>query len=104
MSAIPPSVIGSVLQSPAAQNEQSRPAEAARNTQLDAARKLAGTPGDVLEVEETDSDSRVHTDSGGAGGQGRQDAPPEEEDQEQQEESSGLHVDDQGIPHLDISA
>lgn len=104
MSAIPPSVVGSVLQSPTAQNEQTRPVDAARNAQTDASRKLAGGPADVLEVEETDVDSRVHTDSSGAGGQGRHDAPPEEEQAEEQAGQGGVSVDDQGVPHLDISA
>ena len=104
MSAIPPSVIGSVLGSPAAQAEQTRPTDATKNGQADAARKLAGGAADILEVEATDADTQVHTDSGGAGSQGRHDAPPEEEAQQPPEGQNGIVVDDQGVPHLDVSA
>lgn len=104
MSAIPPSVVGSVLQSPAAQTEQTRPADAARNAQTDAARELAGKAGDVLEIEETDADTQVHTDSEGGGSQGRHDAPPEEEAAATGEDQAGIVVDDQGVTHLDLSA
>jgi hypothetical protein len=104
VSAIPPSVIGSVLGSPAAQVEQARPTDAAKNIQTDAARKLAGGAADILEVEATDADTQVHTDSGGAGSQGRFDAPPEEETPQPPGDQTGVSVDDKGIPHLDVSA
>ena len=104
MSAIPPSVIGSVIGSPGAQTEQSRPADAAKNAQADASRKATGGFADILEVEATDADTQVHTDSGGSGSQGRQDSPPEEEAQQAPADQSGLSVDDKGVPHLDISA
>ncbi len=104
MSAIPPSVIGSALQSQVAQTEQARPADAARNSQTDAARNLAGTAGDVLEIEATDADTQVHTDSEGGGSQGRYDAPPEEEAAAPGEDQTGVVVDDQGVAHLDVSA
>jgi hypothetical protein len=92
-----------VLQTPAAQTEQTRPADAAKNAQTDAARRLAGTAGDVLEIEETDAETAVHADSEGGGSQGRHDAPPEEAGQPS-EDQSGIVVDDQGVPHLDVSA
>jgi len=103
VSAIPPNVVGSVLQSPAAQTEQSRPADSARNAQADAARTLAGAAGDVLEVEATDADTQVHTDSEGGGSQGRHDAPPEEPEQPA-DDQTGIVIDDQGVTHLDVSA
>ena len=104
MSAIPPSVIGSVIGSPAAQTEQTRPTDAAKNVHADAARALAGGAADILEIEATDADTQVHTDSGGAGSQGRQDAPPEEEAAPPAADQTGVSVDDQGVPHLDVSA
>jgi hypothetical protein len=104
MSAIPPSVIGSVIGSPAAQTEQTRPVDAARNVQADAARALTGGATDVLEIEATDADTQVHTDSGGAGSQGRYDTPPEEEAQPPMEGQAGISVDEKGVPHLNISA
>jgi hypothetical protein len=104
VSAIPPSVIGSVLGSPAAQIEQTRSSDASKNVQADAARKLAGGTADILEVEATDADTQVHTDSGGAGSQGRLDAPPEEENEQTSDQQPGVVVDDKGVPHLDVSA
>lgn len=103
MSGIPPAAIGSVLQSGVAQSEQNRRADADRNAELDRARALAGSADAIVEIEETDADTRVHTDSGGAGSQGRQDAPPEEEDAAA-EEAAGITVDDGGQCHLDVSA
>jgi hypothetical protein len=97
-------VIGSVLGSPAAQAEQARPTDASKNVQADAARKLAGGGTDILEVEATDADTQVHTDSGGAGGQGRLDAAPEEESEKTADDQTGVVVDDKGVPHLDVSA
>jgi hypothetical protein len=104
MSAIPPSVIGSVLASPAAQSEQAKPADADRNAQADGARLVAGGPDAILEIEATDAATRVDAESGGAGSQGRQDAPPEEEEQPAEPQTSGLTVGADGRPHLDVSA
>ncbi len=105
MSAIPPNanVIGSILQSGVQQNEQARQTDAEKNAQLDRARQTGGGPADVMEVEETDADTRVDADSAGQGSQGRHDAPPEEE-AEEQTAREGITVDDQGKPHIDLSA
>ncbi len=105
MSAIPPNAgtMGSVLQSGAQQADQTRQTDADKNAQADRARATAGGPADVLEVEETDADTQVHPDSGGEGSQGRHDAPPEEE-AEEKTPVDGVTVDDNGTPHLDVSA
>lgn len=103
MSAIPPSSVGSVLQSPAAQAEHSRRVDADKNAQADRARAAATGPDAVIEVEATDADTKVHTESGGGGSQGRYDAPPEEEAPEQTP-ADGITLDEDGRPHLDLSA
>jgi hypothetical protein len=105
MSAIPPPSIGSVLQSGVTQAEQARQADADKNAQAEAARRSSGGPDAVLEVEETDSDTRVHQEAGGQGSQGRHDAPPEEMDeQEPGQGEDGIVVDEDGTQHLDLSA
>jgi hypothetical protein len=103
MSAIPPSVIGSVLGAPAAQNEQARHIDTDKNAQVDRAAVTSSGPDAVLEIEATDADTKVHTDSGGGGSQGRYDAKPEEEETEAQP-PDGVTLDEQGRPHIDLSA
>lgn len=104
MSAIPPSAIGSILQSPAAQGEQARQIDAEKNAQADRAQATTAGPDAVVEIEATDADTKVHTDSGGGGSQGRHDAPPEEEEAGKQAPPDGITVDEDGRPHLDLSA
>ncbi|MCG8406201.1 MAG: hypothetical protein MI923_13475 [Phycisphaerales bacterium] len=107
MSAIPPNIIGSVLQSGDAQRTQATDRDKAENAKAQAARDAGRTSAgeDILEVEATDADTQVHTDSGGLGGQGRHDAPPEEEEaQPQPEAPDGITIDEEGRPHLDLSA
>lgn len=104
MSAIPPNAIGSVLQSGAAQAEQARVSDADRNAQAERARATSAGPDAFLEIEATDSDTKVHTESGGTGSQGRYDAPAEEAEEEQAAPNDGITIDDEGRPHLDISA
>ncbi len=79
MSAIPPNPIASVLQSPTAQADAARESDAAKNADARRARGLAGGPDAILEVEGTDTDdTEVHTDAGGLGSKGREDARPDE--------------------------
>ncbi|RIK63994.1 MAG: hypothetical protein DCC65_15065 [Planctomycetota bacterium] len=105
MSAIPPSPIASVLQSPAAQAEAARESDAARNADAQRARGLTSGPDAILEVEGTDTDdTQVHTDSGGLGSQGRYDAPPDEEPATVADETDGIRTDAEGRPRIDISA
>jgi hypothetical protein len=103
MSAIPPNAVASVLQSGAAQREQAKDGETVGTAQAEAGRRAAAGPDAFVEIEATDSDTQVHTDSGGLGSQGRHDAPPEEEPSTELE-SPALFVDDQGRPHIDLSA
>lgn len=109
MSAIPPN-ISSVLQAGVAQQAQSTKQNADENAKADAAKRTGGTPGfdDILEIEATDADTQVHTDAGGLGSQGRHDAPPEEKPEDQPTEVTnppdGVTLDENGRPHLDLSA
>lgn len=107
MSAIPPNAIASVLQSGVAQRAQATERDAAENAKAQAARDGGRSTGgeDILEVEATDADTQVHTDSGGLGSQGRHDAPAEEEpDAEASAQADGVTIDEDGRPHVDLSA
>ncbi len=106
MSAIPPNVAASVLQSGLAQRVQARDKDAVETAKAAATRDLNGRGGaeDILEVEATEADTQVHADASGLGSQGRHDAPPEEEaEADTPNPSDGLTVDADGRPHLDLS-
>lgn len=106
MSSIPPHSVGSVLQSGVAQQIQSHSRDSEENLRTDASREMTGRGGseDVLEIEETDAETRINAEGGGQGSQGRHDAPPEEEAAEKAKSDDGVTYDDDGRPHLDISA
>jgi len=109
MSAIPPNIVSSVLQAGVAQQAQSAKQDADENAKTDAAKRTAGSGAfeDILEIEATDADGKVHTDAEGLGSQGRHDAPPEEQPEDQPAEagpSNGVTLDENGQPHLDLSA
>jgi hypothetical protein len=103
MSAIPPSPIASILQSGPAQTEQTRETDAARNATADRSRQVGAGPDAILEVESTDSDTQVHTDSGGMGSQGRQDSPPDDEPPAPLDDATGITTDATGHQHVDLS-
>lgn len=105
MSAIPPNVIGSVLQSGPAQLVASQEAESADNAKASPNRAVTGTISaeDIIEIESTDADTQVHADSGGTGSQGRFDAEPEQEEVKKPE-ADGITVDATGQVHIDLSA
>jgi hypothetical protein len=109
VSAIPPHLIGSVLQSPLAQRQQARVDEADAHRAAAASRELAARDAAAdTQVETADADARIHADSGGqGGGQGRA-----FEDLEDQLDGPSADVppaaDDEGEPEgegrLDITA
>lgn len=104
MSAIPPAGIGSVIQSVGGQHEQARVDAAERNERAAAARRTPGvSTEDVLEIEATDSDTRIHTDSGGQGSQGRHDGGGDEKEAEEPG-SKGTDRSNAARPRLDITA
>lgn len=73
MSIIPPPLVGSVLQTSTAQQQQSRLQDVESNRRAVAARELAAIDQhQSTEVEDTDADGRVHPDSGGQGSRGRE--------------------------------
>jgi hypothetical protein len=104
VSAIPPSPIASVLQSGPAQAEQAREADAARNATADRSRGVGAGPDAILEVESTDADTQVHTDSGGLGSQGRDDSAPDDEPATPADDANGITTDSAGQAHIDLSA
>jgi hypothetical protein len=103
VSAIPPNLI-SAIASPAAQRDQARHIDAARQASFETSRKLTGSPDALVEVEieATDANTQVHADSGGLGSQGRYDSKPEEADESSDDEAA-ITVDEQGRPHIDVS-
>lgn len=106
MSDIPPNAIGSVLQSGVAQRAQSKDRDSEQNLRTDASRKLAGNgTADIIEIEATDTDAtEVHPDTTGTGGQGRYDPPPDEQPEPEPCDEGIVTHDDDGRPHLDLSA
>ncbi len=105
MSDIPPNAIGSVLQSGVAQHAQSKDRDSEHNLRADASKKLAGNGTvDIIEIEATDTDAtEVHPDTTGTGGQGRYDPPLDEQTEPEVSDTVIIH-DDDGRPHLDLSA
>lgn len=72
MSAIPPNLVGPILQSPAAQQQAARVLEKERAQQSDAAAKTGRLTDRAAEsIGESDNDARVDADAEGAGSQGR---------------------------------
>jgi hypothetical protein len=109
MSGIPPNSIGSAIQGAEAQrrSSESQATEEARtahahNKQASRNEEMDST------VETTEADTRVNTDGGGLGSQGRFHAgegeEAEQEEQEQQNPHSGITIDEQGRPHIDLEA
>lgn len=104
MSAIPPTIISSVLQSDPAQRQQvaDRGNEEARAAGV--SRELTAPDKAVeLEIEATDADTRVHADAGGQGSYGRHFS--------EDDTREGVHSDefkprnDAGVPcRIDIQA
>jgi len=99
MSVIGSGIVTSIAGAPAAQRAQARVDDAARNDATDAARKLAGQDV-ILEVEGTDKDGDVNTDSEGTGASGR-DGRWNHEEAAESPAHSGESSDDS---HLDLTA
>jgi hypothetical protein len=109
VSAIPPNAIASVLQSGVTQRDAAKDIDTAKQASHETSRRLTGGPDALveLEIEATDADTQVHTDAGGLGSQGRHDAPPDDEesaDDADADSQAGVVVDEQGRPHIDLSA
>lgn len=101
MSAIPPNLIGSVLGSAPAQRSQGVDRATADSRASAVSRELAGADGIVdIEIEATDSDTRVHSDAGGQGSAGRQD----QESGSAEEHEAPAEASEPGTHRLDIQA
>ena len=105
MSAIPPNSIASVLQSDVAKRAQSKTDDAERNERARVSSDASGRADAILEVEATDDDTQVHTDAEGHGGSGRDTREqPADESATEQASADAVTIDDDGNPHLDLTA
>lgn len=105
MSAVPPNLVGPILQSHLAQHQVSgvRDNEDAHKVNANRQQLRAASQNDTT-VETDDPDMQVHTDAEGSGSQGRAFSNPEEaEHPEQQTEEREPPFGDQGH-HLDLQA
>ncbi len=103
MSAIPPNLVGPILQSPLAQGQISaaRDNEEAQRAAGDRRQSGAITEADST-VETTDNDTAVYADAEGAGSQGRAFSEPRQENAESDAQTTA-HPTDTG-QHIDIEA
>ncbi len=99
MSAIPPSWLGSIIQT---QGGQAHAAEQKRQEGVSQAERVGGTFAEKLQdvIENSDRDSQVYADAEGKGSQGRpSDGSPGNEDQ-----AATTGEDDDSPPGLDVQA
>ena len=106
MSAVPPNIVGPVLQVPLQQQQaaQGQDADQARGSEKS---RLLAQRADQAEhsVEDTDNDTVVHADAGGGGGQGRAfSESAEKSSSEPQEPEEGVRKGPDGQTHIDIQA
>jgi len=82
MSATPPNLVGSILQSHLVQRQAARIRDNDEASRTNAARQQAASADEKdTTVGTADSDTQVHTDAEGAGGQGRAFTTPEDQDE-----------------------
>jgi hypothetical protein len=104
MSAIPPNVVGSVLQSNVAQHQVSAVRDNEDSQRISANRRQAATIDERdTTVGTADTDTQIHTDAEGSGSQGRAFTEAEEEGAEEAGTASGATGDDEGR-HIDLQA
>lgn len=104
MSAIPPNSIASILQSEVSQRAQSKTDDADRNERARASNAASGRADAILEVEATDDDTQVHSDAEGSGGSGRETREHPTDETPIEESSDAVTLDEDGNPHLDLTA
>ncbi len=89
MSAMPPNVVGSVLQSHLTQHQVSVVRDTQESERDNASRRQASAVDEKdTTVGTTDTDTQVHTDAEGTGSQGRAFSSPEEEAEQEAGESN----------------
>ena len=82
MSSVPPNLAGSILQSHLVQRQVSQVRNNEEASRTNAARQQAASADEKdTTVGTADSDTQVHSDAEGSGGQGRAFTPPEEQDE-----------------------
>ncbi len=103
MSAIPPNLVGPILQTPFAQGQASavRDGEEVQKASADRRQTAAITETDST-VETTDNDTQVHTDAEGSGSRGRA-FSPQDESSDDLDGQSDDPTDPEG-QHIDVEA
>jgi hypothetical protein len=104
MSAIPPNVVGSVLQTNLAQHQVSAVRDNEDSQKSSANRRQAATIDERdTTVGTADSDTQIHSDAEGSGSQGRAFAEGQEQEPEEDGNGSGASSEDEGR-HIDLQA
>ncbi len=107
MSALPPQLIVSSLQSTLQQHQvlQNRSVADRRQTDTSAAIVRAGQQHET-QIDNAEADSQIHSDSSGAGGQGRSfhEEPQQDIPGSSEPAANGPDIDADGQTHLDITA
>ncbi len=105
MSAVPPNMVGPILQSSltARQVSNARSGEEAQRTSADRKQTAAIDERDTT-VETTDNDTQVHTDAEGLGSQGRAFSRPEDVDPEAENDDQPAADDQDAGRHIDFEA
>ena len=104
-SGIPPPFINSAIQATQGQRQatEAKSAEEARAAHAQAKQVAKNEEMDST-VETTDAETRVNTEGGGLGSQGRYHQPGGEGEEIGEEEQSGIIEDEDGQLHLDLEA
>ncbi len=103
MTAMPPNVVGSVLQSHMAQHQVSATRETEESQRDNASRRQASAVDERdTTVGTTDTDTQIHSDAEGTGSQGRAFSSPEEEAEPDADESNSPQGDEGR--NLDLTA
>jgi hypothetical protein len=107
VSAVPPNIVGPILQVPV-QQQQTAQAQDADHAHGSEKSRLLAQRADQAEhaVEDTDGDTVVHADAGGGGGPGRafSESPEQPSSQKQEEGEEGVRRGPDGQVHIDIQA
>ncbi|MDM8005661.1 MAG: hypothetical protein QUV05_05860 [Phycisphaerae bacterium] len=95
MSAMPPNIVGSVLQSHVAQHQVSTLRETEESQRDNASRRQASAVDEKdTTVGTTDTDTQIHSDAEGTGSQGRAFTSVEEEEEQGTDESDSSQRDE----------
>lgn len=107
MSAVPPDSIASALQSALQQGRANQIRTADDRRQADISQAIARAAEQrENQIEDTDADTRVHSDGSGGGGQGRPFSESEGQSSgtEAEHQTPGITTDEDGQMHVDLTA